>query len=236
MSTSKELQRINTTVLDQIKEVYLSDVREIEEYYPQELKERVQNLTDEVKKDIIRTGRRMTSGINSSIPMLCRADKCCLSATCALLRNKIQPDGFPCPYEELMVDKLTSEYYITLQIDPFNRVERDLIKAMVELIIIDNRASADIAKNGLYSVQNVGVDNKGRPIENIVESLAYNIKIKTQVRIDKIQNELLATRKVKKQLEVDKGNDPSSNASNLFDRFKNFMEAKKVDATVEIIK
>lgn len=226
MSDSKDLQKINTEVLDAIHEVYVSNIEEIKQYYPENIKEKFENLSEKAKTQIVTSGRRMTSGIKSSIPMLCKDEKCCLSSICALHENGIAPKTFPCPYEELMVDKLTTEYYKTLDIDPFNRIERDQVKQLVELAIIENRANADIAKNGLYTLQSQGCDNKGRPIFNEVESLAYGIKLKTQTKIQKIQNELLATRKIKKQLEVDNPQDPSTRASDLLSKYKELKEAK----------
>lgn len=230
MNQNKELQKISTNILDEIHKVYVSNIEEIKQYYPEHIKNAFENLSEKAKKQIITTGRRMTSGIKSSIPMVCKVEKCCLSSVCALIENGIAPKGFPCPYEELMVDKLTAEYYRSLNIDPFDRIERDQVKQLVELAIIENRANADIAQNGLYTLQSQGCDNKGRPIFNEIESLAYNIKIKTQGRIQKIQNELLATRKIKKQLEVEKVEDPSTKASSLLEKFRELKEAN-----VEII-
>lgn len=234
MENSKQLQ-VSTNALQKISETYIKDISVIQEYYPKHIKEKIDNLTKDQKKEVINFGRRMASGIKSSIPMRCKGKKCCLGRICALLKNGIAPENCQCPYEEFMVDKLTAEYYSSLQVDPFNRVERDLVKQLVELIIIDNRASSDIGNDGLYSVQNVGVDNKGRAITNITESLAFNIKMRTQVRIEKIQNELLATRKIRKQFEVGQNDDPSSKASDLYERFKNFTEKNEIITDVEII-
>lgn len=233
MSNTKELQKINTDILDNIHAVYVTDIKEIQQYFPQHIQDTIDKLDDKTKQKIINSGRRMTSGIKSSIPMICNGDKCCLQSICALLAHQVQPQGFSCPYEEMMVDKLTAEYYNTLQIDPYNRIERDQVKQMVELIIIDNRASSEVARNGLYTEQVVGVDNKGRPIVNLVESLAYNIKLKTQHRLEKLQQELLGTRKVKKQYDLDGRRDPSSKASTLYEKFKEIAEAEVIDGPKE---
>lgn len=231
----KELQTTSKNFLENIKAVYLANIEELQEYYPAHIKNKLDNLSNEAKKQIIKSGRRMTSGINSPIPMKCTGANCSLNSVCGLLKNGVEPTGFPCPYEELMVDKLTLEYYHSLDIDPFNRVERDQVRQMVELIIIDNRVSADIAEKGLYTLQCVGADNKGKALYNEVESIAYNIKLKTQSRLEKLQQELLATRKIKKQLSMDQPNDPSSKASNLYERFKKFKNDQIDDAKIEII-
>jgi len=235
MQNGKQLQKVNTNVLDSINSAYISDVKEIEEYYPEHIRKKFEKLDDKAKAEIVKTGRRMTSGIKSSIPMICKGSECCLKSICALFDNQVAPVNYRCPYEEFMVDKLTAEYYATLEVDPFNRVERDLIKQMVELIIIDNRSSADISSEGLYTKQTIGIDNKGRTIENVTESIALGIKMKTQARIEKLQNELLATRKIRKQLDVGKGEDPSSKASDLYERFKDFSDKNKIitDAVIE---
>lgn len=236
MSNKKELLKINSNFLENIHNLYLTDIEEIQQYYPKHIKDKLDNLDDDVKIEILKTGKRMTSGIKSSIPMKCKGSKCCLSSVCSLFKNNLAPIDYPCPYEEFMVDKLTAEYYISLEIDPFNRVERDQVKQMVELMIIDNRASADISDKGLYTMQVVGATNKGLPIYNEVESLAYNIKIKTQTRIEKIQQELLATRKIKKQMEIGKNDDPSSRASNLVEKYKQLYKDKEIeDVNVEVV-
>ena len=236
MSKAMQILEVNKTALESISTSYLNTPGELLEYYPKDQQSKIENLTQEVKNDIIKTGRRYISGIKSSIPMKCKGDKCCLSLSCALFKNSIAPIGYLCPYEEYMVDKLTMEYYTSLQVDPFNRLERDLIKQMVELIIIDNRTSSDLSENGLYMDQAVGADNKGVPIITKVESLAYSIKIKTQQRIEKIQNELVATRKIKKQLKTEDSDNPASRASNLFDRYKEYVEKENIviDAKVTI--
>ena len=65
------------------------------------------------------------------------------------------------------------------------------------------------------------------------ESIAYNIKMRTQARLEKLQNELLATRKIRKQLEVDKHDDPSVKASTLFEKFRDISEAEVVNGESE---
>lgn len=237
MEPNKQIQKLETgkSYLEAVDATYMADISELQSYLPKDNKDKIDKLSNDAKTEIVKSSRRMTSGIRSSIPMVCKANKCCMAKTCTLLKNDVAPLGYLCPYEEFMVDKLTSEYYVTLAVDPFNRTERDLIKQMVEMIIIDNRTSADIANDGLYMDQIVGADNKGKPLISKVESLAYSIKLKTQARIDKLQNELLATRKIKKQLNVGGHDDPSSRSSNLIERFRELKGTKIEDVKVEII-
>jgi hypothetical protein len=230
-----QLTKVNTKALDNIGSSYVTDIKDLQAYLPKETNVKIESLSQDIKDEIVKAGRRYVSGIKSSIPMICKNKSCCLQYTCALLKNNLAPTNYPCPYEEFMVDRLTAEYYSSLNVDPFNRVERDLIKQMVELIIIDNRASADLSTQGLYTTQVVGANNKGVPLEMTVESLAYSIKLKTQVRIQKIQNELLATRKVQKQFDVGKKDDPSSKSADLFERYKEFVDKNEIKTKFEVM-
>lgn len=160
-----------------------------------------------------------------SAPLVCLGPKCSSSGRCPLLKAGVAPLTHACPLELMLIDQWEKEYVDDLGIDMQSKVELDMVRDLIEADLIDWRTSGDLAANGLYDWNTIGVTDNGKPIVRKEEAVSLSIKLKIKTRKDKIREELLATRKIKAKFGINKIVDPSSYSSDLSQRYKEIQEA-----------
>lgn len=200
----------------------------LNKYYPQEVLKDKQ-FTNEQLIDLSKMLRSCSSGLTYFTPMKCAGDKCPARDKCSLFKNGLAPIAYTCPIEAMLTDVWEQEYIETLDIDIHNKIERDLVKELVEADIIEMRASSDLARSGLYDYNAIGVDAEGRAIYKKEEAVSIKIKMLFKKRKDKAIEDFLATRKSRVKFGVSKQMDPSRYASSLKERYTKISQNEVMD-------
>ncbi len=168
--------------------------------------------------------------IQKSIALVCLGPDCFMANKCCLQEARCAPIGSSCLIEKMLIDQWEHEYLEDLDIDN-SKIERDMVRDMIEMDIIDWRTSNELSKNNsIFDWQIVGMDEKtGKPYYRKEESVALGIKLKLKAKKDKLREDLMATRKVKAKFGVDKRIDPSRYASDLRMKYEAVKEAQVED-------
>ena len=140
-------------------------------------KEWNQEKRDRVAKEV--TPSRVKTGMVTSIPMICKGEKCSFKDNCKLFQENAHPLNFPCPYELGMVRVLMAEYVDKLEVDINDIVEFCQIRDLVNLEVQEMRSAKFLAK--LYKRYGdwgkvCGYYNTGKPIINDYAHYAVNNK------------------------------------------------------------
>jgi hypothetical protein len=177
---------------------------------------------DQKKKDRVAaevTPSRVKTGMVTSIPMICKGDKCVFKDTCKLYLDGDNPYDKPCPYEMGMVKVLMSEYVDRLEIDINDIVEYCQIRDLVNLEVQDMRAAKYLSKESFIQENIIGISGDGEPIFRKELHLAVELSEKTAKRKSQLLKQLAATREAKiKARTVDFQN--AASLANIMDTFK----------------
>jgi len=177
---------------------------------------------DQKKKDIVAaetTPSKVKTGMVTSIPMICRGDKCVFKDNCKLFQDNAHPLNFPCPYEMGMVKVLMSEYVDKLEVDINDIVEYSQIRDLVNLEVQDMRAAKYLSKESFIQDNIVGISGDGEPIFRKELHLAFELSEKTAKRKAQLLKQLAATREAKiKARAVDYQN--AASLANVMDSFR----------------
>lgn len=206
-------------------------IRELfQDYYPPEV---LEHMTIEQEKIQALSGslRTLTKNIiKSSSPLTCLGPKCYSAARCPIQKAGVAPISHPCPIELMLIDQWEADYIEDLGIDKQSKIELDLVNDMVESDLMDWRASHELATNGLFDWNAVGVADNGSPILRKEEAVAIGIKLKFKARKDRVREDLMATRKMRAKFGLSKSLDPSKFAATLQTRYNSIKNAQITDA------
>jgi len=151
---------------------------------------------------------------------------CAMEVRCPMQKSGIAPIGHNCPIELMLIDQWEIEYLEDLGVDKQSKIELDLVRDMIESDLMDWRTSNDIAANGMFDWNAIGVTNEGKAIYKKDEAISINIKLKFKARKDRLREDLMATRKVRARFGLTKSIDPSKLASSLQERYQKIKEAE----------
>lgn len=228
IKTQNELIRMDELIpVSQIKSKTVLSL--FENYYEPEVFNHLNIETDKIKKLSNALTVLTKNAIKSCGPLLCLGPKCFAADRCPIQKASVAPIGHPCCIELMLIDQWEEEYIVDLDIDRQSKVELDLVHDMIESDLIDWRTSHEIAKNGLFDWNAIGMTEDGKPITRKEESVAIGIKLKFKSRKDKIREDLMATRKMKAKFGLARSIDPSKFASALQDRYNAIRKATVVD-------
>lgn len=169
--------------------------RYAKEFLPEGWDDKVQKRVVEITKP-----SRTKSGIFSSIPMKCYAEKCVFADTCPLQKENIAPKGYPCPLEMAMVLQFADDYMKQLGIDEENFVEVSMVRNIVNYEVQFVRTSKYLAKEGFIQENVVGVNPNGEVIMRKELHTAVEMQDKVQKAMKELRKELMATREAKAKL------------------------------------
>ena len=155
---------------------------------------------------------------------------CYMADRCPVQKAKCAPISNPCVIEMMLIDEWERAYIVDLDVDMQSKVELDMVRDMIEADLIDWRTSHEIATNGIFDLQAIGIDERTKkPIIRKEEAIAIGIKLKFKTRKDKLREDLMATRKIKAKFGVNKQIDPSRFASDINQKFKDMQNADEVE-------
>ena len=169
---------------------------------------------------------RIKTGMVTSIPMICKGDKCVFKDTCKLYLDGDNPLDKPCPYEMGMVKTLMADYVEALDVDINDIVEYSQIRDLVNLEIQDLRASKYLAKESFITENVVGISAEGEPIFKKELHLAVELSDKVSKKKNQLFKQLVATREAKiKAKAIDY--QTTASLSNVMDSFRKAVKAQE---------
>ncbi len=158
----------------------------------------------------------------SSIPIVCRGEECPYAEVCGLYAAGIditELNGQRCPLEIQQVIKMYNGYIQELDVDPNAIVDLTLIKELVDMDVMINRAELKMAQEGDFIQEvPVGLNNKGDVITKPDISMAAEFKEKMMKRRHEILQLLNSTRKDKAGSKLTIVQDPSMYAASLLEK------------------
>ena len=146
------------------------------------------------------------------------------------------PIGKRCPVENALVEIWVTKHIEALSIDPSNpeyAVDMDMVYELAGLELIRNRAASHLSDEpALFREKIVGYSPQGAPIYGDAPNLALLILEKYGKRVDKLREQLLATRR--EQAKLGKlTSDSSVRAANIRSKAQRIVEARRQGGVIE---
>lgn len=155
-------------------------------------------------------------GLYSSIPMICKGEKCPYAKVCPLVDVGMAPEGERCSLEIAMILRKFEEYGNEFGIDEDNVVDMGLVKDLIDYDIQIFRAENKMAVDGDFTEEYViTVTEGGEAITDQRISKAAEYKERIQTKKFKVLELMNSTRKDKAGDKLTLQLDPSSYASQL---------------------
>lgn len=194
------------------------------------------SFTEDEARRVSMAMRQMTTGINASVPMICKGPECPFASTCPYVRENKAPIGRPCLVEAQLIDHWTREYIEEFDVDMSNLTEVYMIAELAEYNIYEKRVTQHLAEDHQSLMQKVvtSVDYAGNEIVNDEISRAWELKERIKKSRMKVLEALMATRKEKVKLTVSSSTG-SSAAEQMSDLKKKLEEIKGVIGKMEPI-
>ena len=188
-------------------------------------------LTSNNQEVIDKFSHRAKYGHQGALPMQCRGDKCNFISMCPLHEMKVAlPIGKRCPVVASLVEIWANKLIASLNIEvdnPEYAVDLDMVYELAGLELIRNRASVHLSDQPeLFKEKIVGFSPHGKEIYDDKMNLALIILEKYGKRVDKLRDQLLATRGA--QAKVGKiAGDNSIRSSNIMERARKLAEQRR---------
>lgn len=181
-------------------------------------------LSEEEAKKVIYQMKRMTTGVNAVVPLVCTGDLCPFKRSCVYYEIGKVPLGKPCLVETQLIEYWMAQYFEEFEVNPTRITEVHLISELAELDIYEMRVTKYLAENHQTLLQEVmsGVDPAGNIISNLEVSRAFDLKERLKRQRMKVLEALMATRKekIKAITGVTGGTDAASRISELKEKLE----------------
>ena len=174
---------------------------------------------------------RAKYGHQGAMPMRCKAEKCRFINMCPLAEaGEKLPLNKRCPVEGALVDIWAGKLITSLEIEvdnPDYAVDLDMVYELAGLELIRNRAAVHLSDNPeLFNEKIVGYSPQGDPIYDDKPNLSLLILEKYGKRVDKLRDQLLATRHAQPKLGK-LASDNSVRASNIKEKARKIAESRR---------
>ena len=183
-------------------------------------------LTPKETKRLVVYLNTLKHGFAATAPMICLGEQCPYSAKCPLGTNNSYPIGKECPIEGTILEMWYNDYVRELGVDPDSKVDGALVGDLVFWEILEKRATEELAKNPSILQKNVaGFQNTPdglKPVYKDEMNQIINFLEKAQRQKLKIMNALIATREAKAKDVNRIMADPSTYASKLLEKAREF--------------
>jgi hypothetical protein len=140
---------------------------------------------------------QVRSTMFSSIPLICKAEKCVFADQCPLQQEGIAPRGFSCPIEMRFVVDVMDNLMKDLEVNPNNFVEASLVRDLVDQEVQYLRKTKFLAKESFMQENIIGIAPDGSPIKKKELHLAVELEDRIHKRKQILLKHLLATREQK---------------------------------------
>ena len=194
-------------------------------------------LTKSNKEIIDKFYHRAKYGHQGAMPMMCKGQSCRFINMCPLAEAKAElPINKRCPVEGALVEIWAGKLIESLQIEvdnPDYAVDMDMVYELAGLELIRNRAAVHLSDEpDLFKEKVVGYSPQGDKIYDSRPNLALLILEKYGKRVDKLREQLLATRHAQTRLGK-LASDNSVRAANIRRRAQEIAQARKDGGKIE---
>jgi len=174
---------------------------------------------------------RARYGHQAALPMKCKAKACPFLGMCPLETAKLElPLGKDCPVEQALVQMWVNKTLGALNIDPEDpeyAVDIDMVYELAGMELLRMRAGHHMSTSpSLVEEKIVGYSPQGQPIYDEKPKVALLILEKYSKVVNKLREQLLATRKSQAQAGQLAG-DVSVRTANIMSRAKKIAEARR---------
>jgi hypothetical protein len=109
--------------------------------------------------------RNLEHGHYAMVPIHCRGKACRYENICPLLKAGVSSMvGQQCPLEEHLLKTWIQHYQQSLNVDPTNTIEMNLVCELAKIEIYSARAAHRVGSEDIIINQVIGVSDKGEPI------------------------------------------------------------------------
>ena len=202
----------------------IPNLNELITYYPEDQVERLLEHKDKLDKIIKAFDRLSSTAFTSTAVMTCNSRTCPYRDVCILLKNNIAPESGACPIEKKIIAELECDIVQSLKIDRNDPIEMELLWDLIDLKLIDMRASGYIKNGAVVQV----IETKVGQAVSTREELCPAIEVKLDLKRVKhtIIDSFVATRRAKKKYGM------SNDASTLEEMLMSAINNKK-DSDIE---
>lgn len=185
-------------------------------------------FTDEEAKRISMSLRNLSTGVNAAVPMACGGSICPFESSCPYVAINKAPVGRSCLVESQLISFWTKQFIDEFDVDMGNFTELHLVSELAEFNIYELRVTKHLATKHQTLMQSVvtSVDSNGELIENEEISRAFDLKERIKKSRMKVLESLMATRKerVKISIEKNKGQSTTSKLTDLREKLEGYMK------------
>lgn len=175
------------------KEAFLKELANIRtDVYPEDWSE-----AKKAKAMALVPPNKLRTALYSSIPMICRAEKCPYAEICELQKQDLAPRGSSCPYELSYVKQFMDEYIRQLGVDPEDLIEISMVRDLVDQEIQQHRTTWLLSMEHWIQDNVVGFSHDGEPVTAKQLHLAVEFQDRLFKRKKDLRNQLLATREAR---------------------------------------
>jgi len=179
---------------------------------------------------------RAQYGHQAALPMKCKGKLCPFIGMCPLEQAELElPVGKDCPVEQALIQMWVNKTINALNIDPTDpefSVDIDMIYELAGMELLRMRAGHHMSIDpSLVEEKIVGYSPQGQPIYDEKPKIALLILEKYSKVVNKLREQLLATRKSQAQAGQLAG-DVSVRTANIMARAKKIAEARRAGGSI----
>ena len=164
--------------------------------YPEEETAKLLQNKEKLKKIVKAFGAVSIASSQASMVMTCH-DGCPYKEICILKREALAPYGYPCPVEKKIIYQLEADVMCSLGIEANNPIEMELLWDLIDMKLLDMRASAALKDGKLLQT----VESKIG--QNIISKDELSPLIEAKLDLKKLKHSIIdafvATRRAKKK-------------------------------------
>jgi hypothetical protein len=176
-------------------------------------------------------------GHQAVLPMNCKGEQCSFIGMCPLAQAKLElPIGKNCPVEKALLETWVNKTVFALNIDandPEFSVDLDMVYELAGMELLRMRASHHLSKDpSLVEERVVGYSPQGQPIYDEKPKVSLLILEKYSKVVNKLREQLLATRKAQAQAGQMAG-DISVRTANIMERARKLAQIRRAGGSVQ---
>lgn len=198
---------INFRNLEEVSTSPSAEVNALLQFYPEEAKEKLMKNKEKITNVAKSFANLSIDGVTvATTVMRCDPEKCPHRSVCILAKNEIAPNGYPCPIETKVFHQLKTDLMSTLEIDPINAIEMELLNNLIDMKLLDLRASSAMNNGEVITLASSTMKNEKAGIENTSTRFelhpAFILKQEVyEIKMD-IMESFIGTRRAKKKFGV----------------------------------
>jgi hypothetical protein len=180
---------------------------------------------------------RQKHGHQGAISMTCKGTRCSYLSMCPIHEaGENLPINKRCPVENILIEMWASKFIAALNIDisdPEYAIDMDMVYELAGLELIRNRAACKLSDEPeIFTSKAVAFSPQGETIYDDKPNMALLILERYGKRVDKLREQLIATRSAQAKIGKIAG-DSSVRAANLAARAQQILEKRMNKGSIE---